>query len=114
MYNSKTLRLRNSLKERSLIWQRSRLPVGDDGIGIPRFGNGTVSVFQGGGRWSALTRMITDSQSCSSSTGRGSGEAVGTHQHKRARNGGRGDVADLSGEAKNRGGSTAFASHHVY
>jgi hypothetical protein len=104
MYNSKTLRLHNSLKERSLIWQRSRLPVGDDGIGLPRFGHGTVSVFQGGGRWSALTRMITDSLSCSSSTARDSGEAVGTHQDKRARDGGRGDVADLSGEAKNRGG----------
>jgi hypothetical protein len=87
MYNSKTLRLRNSMKERSLIWQRSRLPVGDDSIGIPRFGNGTVSVFQRGGKWTRLTRRTTDFQSCSTSMASGSGEAVGMHQHKRARDG---------------------------
>lgn len=42
MYNSKTLRLRNWVKRRSLIWKRSRLPVGNDPIGIPCSGHGTV------------------------------------------------------------------------
>ena len=58
MYNSKTLRLRNFVKRRSLIWKRSWLPMGDDATGIPRAGNGTVS------RSSAVVSVSTNAQDC--------------------------------------------------
>lgn len=63
MYNSETLTLRNTTKERSLIQHRSRLPVGDDPARVLGFGNGTVSPVPAQWYWYSLTHSLQISNS---------------------------------------------------
>jgi hypothetical protein len=68
------------VKERSLIWKRSRVPVGNYSTCLPGTGNGTVRDL-GQWLWESLTYSIADFQSCSFDMASDSGEAVDMHQH---------------------------------
>jgi hypothetical protein len=68
------------MKERSLIWNRSRLPVGNYSACLPGTCNGSVSDPERG-LWDSLICLIADFQSCSFDMASDSGEAVDMHQH---------------------------------
>ena len=68
------------MKERSLIWKRSRLPVGNYSTCVPCAGYGTVRDLREWS-WEPLTYIAADFQSCSFDMASGSGEAVDMHQH---------------------------------
>lgn len=70
------------MKERSLKWTRSRLPMGNDSARVPGAGNGTVSSNPGQRLWESLMYIVAGFQSCSFDMASDSGAAVDTHPRR--------------------------------